>query len=79
MACDAVVKGIMQKDGAKEIDKAYVTHPVLPRDIPHTSHRYIRYFERLQIRLGLIVPYLDLTITTHPCQHDPIRWRPRDA
>jgi hypothetical protein len=41
------------------------TYPVLPGDITDTSNRYVRNFKCLQVGLGLIVPDLDLSITTH--------------
>lgn len=39
-----------------------VTDPVLSGDIPDTSDWYIRDLERLQVRLCLVVPDLDLSI-----------------
>jgi hypothetical protein len=39
------------------------TYPVLSGDITNTSNRYIRNLKCLEIRLSLVVPNLDLSIT----------------
>lgn len=49
---------------ALEITNGSETHPVLPGDVSYTSYGNIRHFERLQVRLRLIVPDLHLTIAT---------------
>ncbi len=37
-------------------------HPILSCDVSHTSYRHIRHLKRLQVRLCLVVPDLDLSI-----------------
>jgi hypothetical protein len=39
------------------------TYPVLSCDITNTTNRYVRHFKGLEIRLGLVIPDLDLTVT----------------
>jgi hypothetical protein len=39
------------------------TYPILPSDIFDATDRYICHLKGLQVCLGFIVPYLDLTIT----------------